>query len=92
MNVEMQKTLLSVQNHLKDHHPGGAILEVIEHKIYNDQGCWYIPIRPSIEPSRTLEYFEALAEVENDVLDDDGITVLLIPVYADEQSENKSVA
>ena len=47
--------------YLKDKHPGGATLEALTKGVRHEQDWWYVPVRPSFEPPRRYEYYEALA-------------------------------
>ena len=68
-----------VARYLKDKHPGGATLEALTQGVRHEQDWWYVPVRPSVEPKRRYEYYEALAEVENDLEEAEHLTVLLLP-------------
>lgn len=74
-----QQVIDAVDKYLKDHHPGGADLKTLAHGIRHEQEWWYVPVRPSVQPSKRYEYYEALAEVENEMQKSEGITVLLVP-------------
>jgi hypothetical protein len=78
-----QAVIEAVEKHLKYRHPGGATLEVLPEGIRQDQEWWYVPIRPSIQPTRRYEYYETLADVEKEVEKSDHLTVLLVPVLPD---------
>ena len=49
--------------YLKDKHLGGAMLEALAQGVRHEQDWWYVPVRPSLEPPRQYEYYEALAEL-----------------------------
>lgn len=68
-----------MRKHVKDCHPGGATLEVVEESIRKERYWWYVPIRPSVEPQKRYEYYEARADVEEELLENDNLTVFLIP-------------
>ncbi len=55
-----------VGRYLKDKHP-------------DEQDWWYVSVRPSVEPERRYEYYEALADVENALEEAEHLTVLLLP-------------
>ena len=75
-----------VGRYLKGKHPGGATLEALAHGVRHEQDWWYVPVRPSVEPARRYEYYEALADVEAALEDSEHLTVLLMPsAPADEQ-------
>ncbi len=64
---------------MKDKHPGGATLEALPQGVRHEQDWWYISVRPSVEPERRYEYYEALADVENALEEAEHLTVLLLP-------------
>ena len=63
---------------LKDKHPGGATLEALAQGVRHEQDWWYVPVRPSVEPARRYEYYEALADVEAASEESEHLTVLLL--------------
>lgn len=79
MNTDEGTVIEAVRKHLLGRNPGGATLEVLSDGIRHEQDWWYVPIRPSFQPPRRYEYYETLAEVENEVLKSDHLTVLLLP-------------
>ena len=52
----------------------------------SDQGWWYVPILPDKQPAKRYEYYETLAEVENELQRDENLTILFVPVRPDEES------
>lgn len=68
-----------VGRYLKKKRPGGATLEVLPQGVRHEQDWWYVPVRPSVEPARRYEYYEALADVETDMETHEHLTVLLVP-------------
>jgi len=75
-----------VGRYLKDKHPGGATLEALAQGVRHEQDWWYVPVRPSIEPARRYEYYEALADVETDMETQEHVTVLLLPTPPEKES------
>ncbi len=69
----------SVRRLLKSRHPGGVTLEVVPDGVRQDQDWWYVPVRPSAQPAKRYEYYETLAEVENELQKSEQVTVLLVP-------------
>jgi len=65
--------------YLKDKRPGGATLEALARSVRHEQDWWYVPVRPSVEPARRYEYYEALADVEAALEEAEHLTVLLLP-------------
>src|SRR5947209_5448518 len=68
-----------VQDRIRDCHPEGLTLEVDEQAIVQINGQWRIPIRPSREPEKRYEYYEALTEVELDLEESEDLNVFLAP-------------
>jgi hypothetical protein len=71
--------IAAVKKLLEDRHPGGVTLEVVPDGVRQDQDWWYVPVRPSAQPARRYEYYETLAEVENELQKSEQVTVLLVP-------------
>ena len=78
-----QAVIEAVRRHLADQHPGGATLDVVAQGVRQDSEWWYVPVRPSLQPARKFEYYEALARVEAALAQTDNLTVLLIPALPD---------
>jgi len=76
----------AVRMYIKDCHPGGASLEVIEQGIRKEEYWWYVPVRPSVEPVKRYEYYEALADVEEALEENENLTVFLVPTVPEESS------
>ena len=68
-----------VRRYLKDIHPEGAELEVLERGVRREEFWWYVPVRPSQEPDKRSAYYEALAEVEGQLEEKEKLTVFLAP-------------
>ena len=75
-----------VGRYLKDKHPGGADLEALPEGVRHEQDWWYVPVRPSVEPARRYEYYEALADAETDLETKENVTVLLLPISPEEEA------
>ena len=70
----------AVRKYIQDQHPGGTTLEVIEQGIRKERYWWYVPVRPSVEPVKRYEYYEALADVEEALAEHENLTVFLVPI------------
>jgi hypothetical protein len=77
---EEQVIAAKVRSYIGKHHPGGATLDVLDGGIRKEEEWWYVPVRPNIEPTKRYEYYEALADVENDLEEKENLTVLLVPI------------
>ena len=72
-----QRVAEKVREYLKDCRPGGITLEVVEPGVRKEEHWWYVPIRPSAWPAKMFEYYEALAEVEEQLEEREHLKVLL---------------
>ena len=68
-----------VRHYIKDEHPGGATLDVLEDEIWHEEFGWHVPIQPDFEPKKMLEYYESLGHVEDRLIDLEELKVLLVP-------------
>jgi hypothetical protein len=73
-----------VRGYVKDRHPDGVTLDVIEAGVRKIDDWWRVPIRPNREPSHTFEYYDALAEVESRIQEDRHLNILLVPAPPDD--------
>lgn len=85
--VSNQDIIDAVSDLLKDRHPDGTNLEVLAEGVRHEQEWWYVPVRPNRQPEKRFEYYEALADVERRLLQEQHYTVLLVPVIAPEVAE-----
>lgn len=63
---------------------GTISLSLDEGRIQLQHGYWRIPIRPSVEPQPLFPYYEALADLEDEVQEKEGIKVTIAsgdPLY-----------
>jgi hypothetical protein len=74
-----ERVVQLVSARLRPYHPGGVDLEVDEGRVRQQNGYWYVPIRPSAEPPRMFEYYEVLAEVEEALEEQDQLQIQLVP-------------
>jgi len=70
----------AVRKYIRDQHPGGATFEVMAQGIRKEHYWWYVPVRPSVEPVKRYEYYEALADVEEALTEHENLTVFLVPL------------
>ena len=73
----------AVRKHIARHRPGGASLEVVDGGVRKKQYWWEVPIRPSKEPKKLYEYYEALADIEDEVEEQEHVRVFLVPMNGD---------
>ncbi|MDQ2798474.1 MAG: hypothetical protein M3Y13_02390 [Armatimonadota bacterium] len=81
--VDKQVVVEAVQQRLQVRHPGGANLTALPQSVRHEQDWWYVNVRPDKEPPKQFEYYEALAEVETEMLTQENIIVLLLPTPAE---------
>ena len=68
-----------VTQHLKACHPGGVTIEVVLEGIVRGEFEWRVPVRPSREPPRPMEYYEAITDVEMELDEREHLNVFLVP-------------
>src|ERR1700674_352202 len=68
-----------VEAYLKDVHPGGITLEVDPEVVQRGEFSWRVCVRPSEEPSDLIAYYEALADVEIALDEQEQLNVWLVP-------------
>jgi hypothetical protein len=73
-----------VREQLQHHHPGGVTLDVAPEAPRRRDGYWYVTIRPSAQPPKMYEYYEALAEVESALEENEQLQVVLVPTVPEE--------
>ena len=56
---------------------GKIRLTVDEAHIYPSNGYWRVPVRPSVWPNPLFPYYEALAEIEDEVQSREGLKVII---------------
>lgn len=79
-----QEVARIVRDYVQNEHPGGVTLTVEEGGIRRDEFGWKVPLQISHEPRRMYEYYEALAHVEEDLGEKEGLKVLFVPLFADQ--------
>lgn len=83
MKPNKQAIAQVVRDYIRDRHPGGITLEVVEQGVRHEDYWWYVPIRPSKEPQKRYEFYETLADVENELEENEHLKVLLVPAGSD---------
>jgi hypothetical protein len=83
VNQEMasarEEVVQRVQVVLKKHQPAGMEINVVAEAVRQENGWWYVPVRPSAELLATYQYYEVLAEVEGELEETSELNVLLVP-------------
>lgn len=68
---------LRVRPYVTEKHIGDIALHVDDARIHLRNGYWNIPIRPSRWPNPLFPYYEALAEIEDEVQEKEGLKVTI---------------
>jgi hypothetical protein len=66
-----------VREYLNGARLNGVTFEVNESGIREEEHWWYVPIRPSAWPPKMFEFYEALAEIEEELEEREHLKVLL---------------
>ena len=72
-----------VRLYLKNEHPGGTTLDVVETGIKATEHGWRVPVLPNVEPPRAFEYYDTLAGIEIALDEKENLNVILVPVTPD---------
>jgi hypothetical protein len=72
-----------VRDYVRDRHPGGVTLEVVEEGIKRIDYWWRVPIRPSEDPPHTFEYYDVLADIEAQMQEDRQLNIILVPLFSE---------
>lgn len=74
-----------VQKYLEEQeYAEGYKVSVLAKEIRRQGAFWYVPILPTTQPRKMYAYYEALAEVEGKLDENDGLDVLLVPAIPEE--------
>ncbi len=73
-----------VEQSLIQHQRPGWRVEVVRKGIRQEDDWWYVPVRPDQETLRTIQYYDLLAEVEEELQDEQDLSILLVPVSTDD--------
>ena len=85
--LNAQTVAQMVREKLQDRHPGGLTIEVIEPKVIKIDYWWQVPVRTNFWPEKTFEYYDTLAEVEEELLEQNQVNILLSPMAPLEEAE-----
>lgn len=66
-----------VRERLKNVSVTGITMEVVDDDVYKIDAWWRVPIRPSRWPKRMFEFYEVLAEVEDDLQEQEHLNILM---------------
>jgi len=77
-----------VREHIRDRHPGGVTLSVIDEEVRKIDDWWRVPVLPSAQPPHTFEYYDTLAEVESEIQEEKHLNILLVPAIPEEAASS----
>lgn len=66
-----------VRPYLEHHSVNGITFDVVPDKIRKIDNWWRVPIRPSQWPERVFPLYEVLAEIEDELRDNNHLDILL---------------
>ena len=84
-----------VRERLVGRTPGGVTLCVMDADVYKTGKYWRVPVNFSRWPERTFDLYEALAEVEDDLQEEEHLNILLAtgePLEEDEEEDEEADA
>jgi hypothetical protein len=80
MADDTQQVIETVRKFLEPHQPKDYRLHVLEKSIRHDRDWWEVVVQPDKDNIRSYEYHTILAETENELEEQTGMNVLLVPV------------
>ena len=72
-----QEVAVRVRPYITNRHIGDIALDVDDARVQLRNGYWNIPVRPSRWPNPLFPYYEALAEIEDQVQENEGLKVTI---------------
>ena len=72
-----QEVAVRVRPYITNRHIGDIALDVDDARVHLRNGYWNIPVRPSRWPNPLFPYYEALAEIEDQVQENEGLKVTI---------------
>lgn len=66
-----------VRQYTEGRNVDGVTLEVVEDSVVKVNDWWRVPVRPSAWTKRLSYYYEALADVEATIQENEGLNILL---------------
>ncbi len=68
-----------VRRHLAGGTFAGLGMSVLDDGVRQDGDWWYVPVTPSDSFTRTDQYYAVLGDLEQEIEDQDGLNILLVP-------------
>ena len=93
-SLSPQEVAARVRPYVTDRHIGDIALLVDDARIHLRYGYWNSPVRPSRWPDPLFPYYEALAEIEDKVQENEGLKVTIAsgePMTEGEEAEHASL-
>lgn len=88
-----QDIIRMVEHYLGRHEPTGNRFSVLSDQVRRTEyGWWWVPVRPAKNIPKSYEYYEILANVEEDLAEEGRVDALLVPTYPDESETATSKA
>lgn len=78
----MDEVIRLVSELLSQYQGEGKPLHVLREGVRLDGDWWYVPVYPDCPIDQQWRYYEFLADVEERLESENGLTVLLVPVAA----------
>ena len=72
-----QEVANRVRSYVANKKVGAVSLSIDEARIRLQHGYWRVPVRPSREPEPLFPYYEALADIEEEIQQREGIKVTI---------------
>ena len=64
--------------------PEGYRLQVCRDEVRQEDDWWYVVVRPDSDDVRVHQYAEKLAEIEEKLIEEQGLHVLLVPMIVED--------
>jgi hypothetical protein len=71
-----------VRRHVTNARFADAMLSVLDDGVRKDGKWWYVPVSPGREFARTDLYYAVLADLEQEIDEEEGLNILLVPCAA----------
>jgi hypothetical protein len=79
-----------VREQLRKHRIAGLTLDVVEGELWQRDGYWWVPVRPSAQPPRMYALYDVLAEIEEMLEESAQLNVQFVPLLPEEASPANS--
>jgi hypothetical protein len=56
-----------------------TVVEIIEGAGHLEEGWWYVPVRLNTQVAHTYQYYDLLAEIEDEIKEREHLKVLFVP-------------